>query len=211
MLFTPIDPNHWERAEHYNHFLNHVPCTYSMVAKIDITNIKKKGLKLYPAMLYALTTVVNQNQEFRTGFNTEEQLGVYDQMIPCYTIFHKDTETFSNLWTPYDPQFSVFLANYEEDLKRYGTIHQMNPKPNLPENNFPVSMVPWVAFEGFNLNLKNSYEYLIPIFTLGKYQKEQDRYLLPLAIQVHHSVCDGFHVGRFFTQLQQLIDSDFDQ
>ena len=29
--------------------------------------------------------------------------------------------------------------------------------------------------------------------------------MLPLAIQVHHAVCDGYHVGRFIEVLQEKI------
>ncbi|WP_432419239.1 CatA-like O-acetyltransferase [Klebsiella pneumoniae] len=29
---------------------------------------------------------------------------------------------------------------------------------------------------------------------------------MPLAIQVHHAVCDGFHVGRMLNELQQYCD-----
>lgn len=28
---------------------------------------------------------------------------------------------------------------------------------------------------------------------------------LPLAVQVHHGVCDGFHVCRFVNELQELL------
>ena len=30
--------------------------------------------------------------------------------------------------------------------------------------------------------------------------------MLPLAIQVHHAVCDGYHVGVFVGKLQKYID-----
>ncbi|PXA52515.1 hypothetical protein DMB35_06105 [Acinetobacter baumannii A424] len=33
-----------------------------------------------------------------------------------------------------------------------------------------------------------------------------DKVLMPLAIQVHHAVCDGFHVGRMLNELQQYCD-----
>ena len=29
---------------------------------------------------------------------------------------------------------------------------------------------------------------------------------MPLAIQVHHAVCDGFHVGRLLNEIQQYCD-----
>lgn len=28
---------------------------------------------------------------------------------------------------------------------------------------------------------------------------------LPLAVQVHHGVCDGFHVCRFVNEMQELL------
>ena len=82
----------------------------------------------------------------------------------------------------------------------------MEGKPNAQENIFNVSMIPWSTFDGFNLNLQKGYDYLIPIFTM-KYYKEDNKIILPLAIQVHHAVCDGFHVCRFVKQVQELINS----
>ena len=68
-------------------------------------------------------------------------------------------------------------------------------------------MIPWTTFEGLNLNLQKGYDFLLPIFTMGKITGESGKSMLPLAIQVHHAVCDGFHVSRFVQELQQLIDS----
>ena len=81
-------------------------------------------------------------------------------------------------------------------------------KPAIPANSFTVSMLPWATFEGFNLNLQKGYDYLKPIFTMGKYYRKKERILLPLAIQVHHAVCDGFHVCRFINELQALINNE---
>ena len=47
-------------------------------------------------------------------------------------------------------------------------------------------MLPWATFEGFNLNLQKGYNYLMPIFTIGKYYQENERIIIPIAIQVHH-------------------------
>lgn len=158
-------------------------------------------------MLYYLTTIVNRHVEFRIAFNKDNELGVYDEMLPCYTIFHKDTETFSNLWTVYCKDYEEFYKMYEDDLRQYGNQKGMFGKPDVPDNCFTVSMIPWVSFEGFNLNLQKGYDYLLPIFTMGKYYEENGRILLPLAIQVHHAVCDGFHLCRFINELQELINS----
>lgn len=43
--------------------------------------------------------------------------------------------------------------------------------------------------------------FLQTIFTMSKYYKENDKILLPLAIQIHHAVCDDFHICRFVNEL----------
>lgn len=205
MDFQLIEQEAWKRKEYFDHYFKHVPCTYSMTVKLDITGLKDK--KLYPTLLYGLATIVNRHEEFRTAMNENGQVGVFSEMMPCYTIFHKDSQTFSNLWTAYTADYTEFCARYREDMERYGNTEGMMAKPNPPENTFPVSMIPWTTFEGFNLNLKNGYDYLLPIFTFGKYQQDNGRYYIPLSVQVHHAVCDGFHTSRFINELQELIDT----
>lgn len=206
MNFRLIDFSAWERREYFAQYFNHCPCTYSMTVKLDITALKQSGCRLYPALLYGVTAGVNRHEEFRTALNEKGQAGIFSDMMPCYTIFHKDTQTFSNIWTEYESDYKLFCQRYEEDMQLYGNNQGMMAKPNPPANTFPVSMVPWTTFEGFNLNLKNGYEYLLPVFTFGKYYEENGRCYIPLAIQVHHAVCDGFHVCRFIRELQEWID-----
>ncbi|EES48589.1 type A chloramphenicol O-acetyltransferase [Clostridium botulinum] len=207
MNFRIINKEDWDRKEYFDYYFSEIPCTYSMTVKLDITTIKKLNQKLYPTMLYFIAKVVNKHSEFRTSFDMDEKLGIFDEMLPCYTIFNKDTETFSNIWTEYSDNYDIFCKSYEKDVEMFRAVKGMIAKPDVPTNNFPVSMVPWTTFEGFNLNIEKGYKYLLPIFTIGRYCEENGRYLLPLAIQVHHGVCDGFHVCRFVNELQKLIEN----
>lgn len=207
MEFKLIDKDNWKRKEYFDHYFFNVPCTYSMTVKMDITKIIKKKQKLYPTMLYYITTVVNKYEEFKMTIDEKGRLGMFDTMLPSYTIFHQDTKTFSNLWTEYYCKYEDFCKAYEDDMLKYANQSGLFVKANVPKNNFPVSMIPWTSFEGFNLNLQKSYNFLQPIFTMGKYYKENDKILLPLAIQVHHAVCDGFHICRFVNELQELLNS----
>lgn len=206
MTFATIDLSTWSRKERFEHYTKEVPCTYSMTVTLDITSIKRNGKKLFPFLLYCLTKVVNRHPEFRTAFNTNGDLGIYSDMHPCYTVFHKTTETFSNIWTEFSDDYALFLQRYEEDVCKFGNLETFMAKPGLPENNFTVSMIPWVSFDGFNLNIAG-FRYLIPIFTFGKYYEKAGQWWIPLAVQVHHAVCDGFHTSRFINELQELINS----
>lgn len=53
MEFCRVDRAAWPRNEYFEHYFSDTPCTYSMTVKLDVTNIEEKGLKYYPALLYA--------------------------------------------------------------------------------------------------------------------------------------------------------------
>lgn len=204
MKFNLIDLNNWERTEYYNHYLNNVVCSYSLTSNIDISNLEKK--KLYPAMLWLLTATVNEIKEFRTSLESKG-IGIFESMHPSYTIFNKVNKNFSVIWTEYDEDYNVFLNRYNDDIIKYSSSTKFLPKAGKPLNTFDVSMLPWATFTSFNLNIHNNGKYLLPIFTMGKFFKNGKKTMLPLAIQVHHSVCDGYHVGLFLEILQNKIEN----
>ena len=204
MAFTPIDMDTWKRRQFYLHYINDVRCTYSTTVNLDITNIM--GNKLYPTMIWLITQAVNQIPEFRTAL-TSEGLGIYDKMHPAYTIFNQENETFSVIWTEFDSDYKEFLKSYETDVKKFSSSTKFAPKNNRPQNSFDISMIPWFTFTAFDINVFGEGKHLLPIFTMGKYFDINNKRILPLAIQVHHAVCDGYHIGRFVEFLQEKISS----
>ncbi|MFC5407639.1 type A chloramphenicol O-acetyltransferase [Cohnella soli] len=208
MKFIPIDMAVWPRKPYFEHYLNRVRCTYSMTADIDITllraELRQRGMKLYPSVIYMIAKVVNRHAEFRTCFDSEGRLGLWDRMSPSFTIFHEEDKTFSSIWTPYEEEFAAFYAGYLHRTSKYENAKQLFPDPDEPPNTFPVSSIPWVNFTGFNLNIYNDGTYSLPIFTMGQYCERDNRIRLPLSVQFHHAVCDGYHAGIMFNELQEL-------
>ena len=202
MAFHLIDMENWDRREFYEHFINEVVCSYSVTVNLDITNLR--DARLYPAMIWLLTKTVNEMPEFRTSL-TKAGLGIYDSMHPMYTVFNKENKNFSGIWSYYSEHYMEFLKNYDEDVCVYSKSKRYAPKDGTPENSFNISMVPWLEFTSCNLNVYDDGKFLLPIFTMGKYFERDGKRLLPLAIQVHHAVCDGYHVGMFVELLQTNI------
>ena len=206
MLFTPVDMEKWSRKEHFEQFYHNVPASFNITVELDISNLMRKELKLYPAMLYLLSRLVNKYDNFRMAFDENGVLGFFDIVHPAYTLFHKENETFSGIWSEYTPDFTSFCGNYAADVTAYGNIMKYQAKPDCPPNIFYVSMLPWIHFSSFDLNLEQGHNYLMPIFTLGKYITDNGKTLLPFAALVHHAVCDGWHISRFINELQQGIN-----
>ena len=203
MALKLINLETWERREFYEHFIGEVVCTYSAVVNIDITNLK--GRKLYPAMIWLLTKTVNDMPEFRTVL-TPDGPGIYNDMHPMYTVFNKEKKNFSGIWSYFSEDYEEFLKSYEADAEEYAKSTRYAPKDGTPANSFNISMVPWLEFTGFNINVFDEGKFLLPIFTMGKFFERDGKRFLPLAIQVHHAVCDGYHMGAFVEKLQEYID-----
>lgn len=202
MKFEFIDIDKWKRREYYNHYTNEVVCSYSMTVNIDISNLRNR--QLYPTMLWLLTKTVNEFSEFRTAL-TEKGLGIFDTLLPTYTIFNKVNKNFSVIWSEYSEDYEAFCKNYNTDVEKYSNSLEFSPKKDCPINTFDVSMIPWTTFSAFNINVFNSDKHFLPIFTMGKYFEQNGKRLLPLSIQVHHAVCDGYHVAMFVENLQRKI------
>lgn len=211
MKFNLIDIEKWSRKPYFEYYLNQVICTFSITTNIDITalleTLREKEIKLYPTFIYMVTKTVNSQVEFRTCFNEEGNLGYWSRMTPSFTIFHNDDKTFSEMWTEFSNDFRIFYENYQEDMKQYGDVRGIWTKDNIPRNTFSISSIPWVNFTGFNLNVYNEGKYLLPIITGGKYFNQAGKTLLPISLQVHHAVCDGYHASNFINELQKLADN----
>ena len=196
----------YPRGEHAAHYLNRVKCTYSATVPIEITQLraalKTHGLRAYPAQIYLLARAVNRFPEFRTSLDENRELGYWDSLSPMYTVLCPETNTFSAIWTPYQDDFAAFYRACITDIERYATGAFM-PQQDIPKNVFDVSSIPWVDFTAFNLNLTPG-DHLLPIFTIGKYTEQSGATHMPLAIQVHHAACDGYHLGQFVDEVKRL-------
>ena len=209
MTYTVVDLSRWARKEHFEAFQTFAQCTFSQTVQLDITTLLKDintvGWKIYPSIIFLLAKIVNRHPEFRMSVK-ENDLIIWDAIHPCYTIFNDKTETFSSLWSHYDGNIHHFLKNYSDDVARYKNSISYLPKEDSLENVFFVSANPWVSFTGFNINIANFQNFFAPMFTTGKYYQQGERVLLPFAVQVHHAVCDGFHVARLINELQTMCD-----
>lgn len=204
----------WPRQAHFRHYMDNVRCTYSLTVSIDVTALraalKAGGFRAYPAQIHMLATAVNRLPAFRMGLSPAGEPGHWSCLHPGYTVFHPRTETFSSLWTAYQADFRAFYKACVADMAQYADADAFAPKPGMPPNVFDVSSVPWVDFTAFNLNVYAEGTHLSPIFTLGRYVERDGKTWLPLAMQLHHAACDGFHAGQLVQAVRDLAQTPGD-
>ena len=180
-----------------------------MTVELDVTAftaaLRASRRKSYIAQVWALATVVNRHDEFRMCLTASGDPAVWPVVHPAFTVLNAERETFACVWAPYDPDFGTFHDVAAPLLAEHGGATEFFPQGTLPPNAFDVSSLPWASFTGFNLNIRDAWDHLAPIFTLGRYAERDGRVLLPLALQVHHAAADGFHSARLVNELQDLV------
>ena len=209
--YRKIDMAAWPRREHYQYYTEKLKIECNMTVPINVKNLldfcHESGHKFYPSIIYLVTKVLNQMENFRMFRDAEGNLCVWDQVVPNYTIFHEDDKTFSDCWTGYTDDFETFYREITEDMEKGYKKRGIKVKAGQPANFYCISCVPWAAFTAFGSRTVNSTELMyFPIITMGKYEKSGDRILMPVNLMIAHAVADGYHAGMFFQRLQEAVD-----
>lgn len=139
-MFYLLDPEKWERQKHFEYYMQMIPCGYTVTVRLDVENlyqqVKKCGLKFYPAFIYCTGKVVNEKREFKMGVDQEGRPGYFDVMHPNFTIFHKDDHTFSDIWSYYNDDFQTCYQNIINDMETYKDVKGPKGKEGQPPNFF---------------------------------------------------------------------------
>lgn len=208
MNYTKVDIDEWSRGTLFRFYIEKMRIVMSLTVDINvaplITYTKKNGLKFYPAMIWVVSKVINSHDEFKYSWDTDGNLIRWDSISPSYTVFNRDDECFSKFVTEYTDDIFEFYQRTVDDQRKYQEERAIIG--NQPQNFFDVSCLPWVKYKHFDVHVFDEGKFLAPVVTWGKYEVENGKALMPLTMNIHHAVADGFHLSRFFTEIQELID-----
>ena len=203
-----VDRSAWSRGALFQYYLDSMRVVMSLTVDMDVTPlvryVKGRGLKFYPAMIWAVSRVINAHDEFKYGWDASGNLIRWDFVSPSYAHFHREDENFTKLVTEYAGELSVFHARFLRDRERYREFRGV--VEHQPPNFFDVSCLPWVRYRHFDVHVFDQGMFLAPVVTWGRYEEEQGRLIMPLTMNIHHAVADGFHLSRFFREVQELMD-----
>lgn len=209
MDYTVVDMEKWKRAELFSHYMDYMRIVLSLTVDIDVTRLKEysvnTGIGFYPLMIWVVSKVINSHDEFKYSRNEKGELIRWDMVSPSYTVFHKEDENFTKMLTEYSEDLFEFYERFKEDGKKHENERAI--VKDHPANFFDVSCLPWVKYRHFDMHVFDNGMFLAPVVTWGKYEEENGRLVMPLSMNIHHAVADGFHLSRFFNEVQEEINS----
>ena len=209
--YRKIDMAAWPRREHYQYYTEKLKIECNMTVPINVKNLldfcHESGHKFYPSIIYLVTKVLNQMENFRMFRDAEGNLCVWDQVVPNYTIFHEDDKTFSDCWTGYSDDFETFYREITEDMEKGYKKRGIKVKAGQPANFYCISCVPWLDFTGYATVVPGGQPHLFPVLTYGKFTAHDGTLTLPFSLSISHAAVDGWHISQFFQGVQDLLDT----
>lgn len=209
MNYTTIDLDNWSRGKLFRFYIEKMRIVMSLTVDINVTNLKtyseKTGLGFYPLMLWVVSKVINSHDEFKYSWDKDGSLIRWDYISPSHTDFNGADESFTKMVTEYSDDLFEFCGRVKADRERYK--NDCAVLDDQPLNFFDVSCLPWVKYRYFDVHVFDEGKFLAPVVTWGRYEREKGGLMMPLTMNIHHAVADGFHLSRFFNEVQKLINS----
>ena len=209
MNYIKVNLDEWSRGSLFQFYIEKMRIVMSLTVDIDVapllTYTRKNNLKFYPAMIWVVSKVINSHNEFKYSWSNGGDLIRWDYISPSYTVFNQGDESFSKFVTEYTDNLLEFCKRTVDDQRKYQTERAIIK--DQPQNFFDVSCLPWLRYKHFDVHVFDEGKFLAPVVTWGKYETESNKALMPLTMNIHHAVADGFHVSRFFNEVQELINS----
>lgn len=193
-----IDMDKDPRKEHYAYFRGFTDPSVGLTVHCDITPLYgRKPFFLH--ILYCAIQAANSVPELRRRI-IGDQVVEYEICQSSHTVALPDgtycyCELDCNM--PFD-QFLSYGQKQVQWVKDHPTIEE-----HEPERLFFVSSVPWATFSSLKLPVANP-PLSNPQITFGKAYRQGEKYLLPLSLTVHHGLCDGIHMARFYEAFEEL-------
>lgn len=206
-----VDLSTWNRHEHFTFFSTFEEPFFGLVAEVDASRAyaraKALGVSFFQLYLHCALTAVNEVEALRYRIE-EGQVYCYDQVHVSATLTRPD-HTFAFSFVPYAASLREFGVGLEAEMEavRQSSGLRLSPATARPDV-IHFSAIPWAAFTGLTHARAFRYPDSIPKISVGQARRQGEALLLPVAVNVHHGLADGYHVGLFLAAFQRALDTD---
>ena len=201
-----IDIEKWDRRELYAHFSRLRMPHYAVAAYLDVTQLveykRKHRLSFYLSLIYLATKCLNRIENFRLRMKGE-QVVMYDCIHTNFTHKRPEEEVFRFHTAPFKGTLQEYVAKTSEAIVGQKTLFGgLGDIPNVAY----FSCTPSLDTTSItNPGMENPAD-AIPRINWGKYTERDKRLMLNVTFTANHRFIDGYHIGRFFEELQKEID-----
>lgn len=207
-MYSELDIENWPRRTTYEFFKDYEDPFFNFTANLDVSSLhpfcKQYGLSFSLMALYYSLIAANEIREFRIRL-FDGRLVEFDRIHATQTILNDD-ETFSFAYFEMKDDVFEFDRAGKATLEKYKALKTFDVELDRVDLIY-YSVIPWVSFTSFKHASRLDKSQTVPRIVFGKRFDVGDKKLMPLSVEANHTIMDGFHVGKFFTRFQEIVNS----
>lgn len=212
-----IDIKTWKRRDNFiffSKFLN--PCI-TITSEVDCSVTKKRASEnrqsFFISYLYSILKAANEVEELRYRIKRDGQVVLYDYLDVLAPIQIDEDGKFVTVRIPWNTDFELFYKGAEKiigdakqaDSNPYAYTEELDPLDDLNYNVILVSATPYLYFTAVTHTQEHENGSDFPLLNVGKAVTKEGRLVMPVAINIHHGLIDGKHIGEFFEKIEKSL------
>ncbi|MBU1343299.1 MAG: chloramphenicol acetyltransferase [Proteobacteria bacterium] len=202
-----LDMKIWPRAESFNYFNDYEYPLFNVCAQIQITKtvqyLENHGISKHNAILWMISCAANSVTEIR--YRIRKKIVVeHDRVDPSFAVLVKD-HSLAFCAVEYSEDVPVFFTRVDQGIATIKANPKLHDKPGV-DNLLYISCIPWISFTAISHPVKKGPTDCIPRISWGKFIQNKEMVFMPVSLQLHHGLADGYHAGLFFNKLEELLD-----
>ena len=203
-----LDLASWNRREHFEFFSSFEEPFFGLVATVDCTaalaEARQLGVPFFLYYLHRALQAVNAVENLRYRIE-DGQVYCYDCIHASATIGRAD-HTFGFSFIEQQDELATFVRGAQVEIAAVQASPglRLSPATARPDV-IHFSALPWVRFTGLTHARSFGHPDSCPKISVGQTYQQGAATLLPVAVNVHHGLADGYHVGLFLTEFQRQL------
>jgi chloramphenicol O-acetyltransferase type A len=202
-----LDLTKWARREVFEFFRGFDKPYFNVCTQVDVSKLvatlrDQPNVSVSLAYHYLALKAANEIEPFR--YRLRDGKVLVHPVIHGATTVLLPNETFTFAYFDYVEDFGKFIAGAERAVQEAKAAGGFRTKDD-DDDMIHCTVLPWVSFTSFSHARNWSREDSVPKISFGKFVREDERTLMPISVEVHHALMDGFHVGRYLSRLEEML------
>lgn len=205
-----IDIEKWNRKEHYEFFSKMASPYFGFTTEVDCTKAYEKAKELnisfFVYYLHCSMQAIHMVDELRMRIK-DGKVVIYDTIHVGATIA-RENHTFGFGCLDYNPDLMVFYESWKKEVERIQNSSGLclNGEDKWLDL-IRHTTLPWLSFSEVLHPTNHNNEDSVPRITFGKYSIKDGKKMMPLSIEAHHGLADGYHLAKYVSEFQRILNA----
>ena len=206
-----INIESWNRKEHFEFFSRMASPYFGITTEVDCTiaydNAKENGNSFFAHYLHKSMIAVNSVKELRLRI-VDNKVALFEKINAGATVGRADG-TFGFIFVNFTDDFETFNNELQNEIQTVlnSTGLRLNDD-DIKKDLIRHSTIPWTSFTGLLHPTNFDRTESVPKITFGKFSIREGKKYLPVSIEAHHGLVDGFHLAKYLSEFQRQLDKE---